>query len=348
MRNISAGHMAVSRSRFRSKAGSMPRTIALLILMASVLLLTAEKGCNDAGVSVPAPNQDQAPSITMVNFVVGGQGDVDKPKVSSSATVNVSENTKLMLSGIAENPGGVKSFSLKFTCWPGGTVCQTAATSATPDASNKVPNILRILGSDGKGGAGNQAITYTLNGQAQGILVDASSVNFNGMTNTIKVLYQVTPAPPTIVSFGANPNGGYINVGSAATLSWTIACAHHCSYRLQGHDGLNNLVLDMPKIYTIQTVSVKPGWDTKYTLTAANDVASVSKDLWVKLYNGGQPSGSVFYFKMTCQAQGCVTPCFTIAVVAPDSKTANAIAVNQYGGYTPTQIDAGQFATACQ
>ena len=333
---------AISRNRFKSKVGRAPRTIAWAIAIASGLsILTVQSACRNELVTVPVPIQDHPPVITIGNFPV--QGQVDQPNSTASSTVNVSAGTKLMLTGDATNAGGVKLFSLKFTCWPGGTVCQTVQTSATPDANNMVPNILRIWGSDGKGGAGGQSITFDLIGQDQAIVLDASATNFNAITSAIKVTYQVTPAPPTIVSFGAAPNGGYINVGSSATLSWTIACAHNCSYRLQGHDGLNNLVLDMPKIFTIETVAVKPTWDTKYTLTATNNVASVSKDIWVKLYGGGQPPGSVFYFKMTCQAQGCVTPCFGIAVAAPDLPTAKAIAENQNGGYTATEIDAGQF-----
>jgi hypothetical protein len=49
---------------------------------------------------------------------------------------------------------------------------------------------------------------------------------------------------------------------------------------------------------------------------------------------------------MTCQ--GCINPCFTLAIYAPDAQTAKALAENQNGGYTATQIDQTQFLTACQ
>src|SRR5262249_30906180 len=162
------------------------------------------------------------------------------------------DNTKLMISGNASNQvGGVKSFSMKFTCFPGGNVCQNAQTSSVPDQNNKVPSILRILGSNGSGGAGNQAMLFTLSGQDRWIVLDATATNFSGMTTTIQVTYEVTPIPPTIGSFDAAPNNGYVNVGDSATLSWKVSCWHRCSYSLQGHDGLNNLVLNIPRVFSI-------------------------------------------------------------------------------------------------
>jgi len=290
--------------------------------------------------------------ITIVNDVPGGQGDVDKPSVTSNSTVNVSNNTRLMIGGNAKNlAGGVKSFSMKFACWPGGILCPSiqTQTSAAPDQNNnnKVPTILRIFGSNGSGGAGNQPLLFTLNGQDSSVVLDAAATNFNGMTTTLHVFYEVTPAPPTIESFDAAPNNGYVNVGSSAILSWKVSCFHHCNYSLQGEDGLNK-VLNLPNVSSIGSLSVKPAWNTKYTLTATNDVGSVSKDKWVTLYNGGQgqPAESVFYFKMTWQ--GGVNPCFTLAIYAPDAQTAKALAENENGGYTATQIDQTQFLTACQ
>jgi hypothetical protein len=258
-----------------------------------------------------------------------------------------------MVSGIATNSvGGVKSLSLKFTC-PGGNVCQSAQVSATPDASNKVSTVLRILGGNGSGGAGNQPLLFTIGTTNAGIYLnlDATATNFNGMTSSIHVLYRVKPVLPVIKLFDASPkfgNNGIVSVGQTATLTWNVQCSDNCNFGIQGHDTLNTLVLNAPKLNSADKLPVTPSVDTKYTLTAINSVGSVSKDIWVTLSGGGpSPTGAPYYFKMTCPTCS-VTPCFTVGVYTSDPTTQAAILENQNGGYTATQIDPSEVLTACQ
>jgi hypothetical protein len=314
------------------------------------MAMTGLEGCQDDPVVViPVPGSDQAPSIKIINFVPGAQGDVDKDNVSSDSTVYTSDPTKLMISAIATNlVGGVKSLSMKFICNT-GNVCQSAQTSSTPDSNNKVTTVLRILGGNGSGGAGGQPFLFTIESGVW-LNLDATATNFNGMTSTVHVLYRLKPTLPTIASFDVSPkfgNNGLVSVGQPATLTWNASCSDNCHFGIQGHDAFNNLVLNAPNQYSIGKLIVNPSVDTRYTLTATNSVGSVSKDMSVVLSGGGtQPTGMWFYFKMMCAA--CTTtPCFTEAVWAPDSGTAAGIVSNQNGGYSATQIDASQFSTAC-
>jgi hypothetical protein len=113
-------------------------------------------------------------------------------------------------------------------------------------------------------------------------------------------------------------------------------------------------VLNVSFLPASGSINVKPVETiTQYTLTAYSRTGSVSKTLQVQLAPpGGGGGGQVFYFKMTTSGSGVlppVTPCFTVAVYAPDGKaqTAKAIAEQENGSYEATQIDASQFTTAC-
>ena len=163
------------------------------------------------------------------------------------------------------------------------------------------------------------------------------------------VLPKGSPRPelaPSISSFAASPNDGYINVGDSATLSWqTVFCGSDCLVSLRGRDGLGTLVLNVPKVNSSGSRLVTPHYDTTYTLQAVNPVGSASKQKLVSLY-GTSPSGTVFYFKMTTTGIAA-TQCFTIAVYALDQASAKRIAEQTNGGYNATSIDADQFTTAC-
>src|SRR5881409_848988 len=109
--------------------------------------------CRDTTVAIPAAALDKPPVITINNFVVGGSGEVSQENVSTTTTVSVLVGTKLMISGYASNPsGGIQKFSL--TVSQGGQTLYAVQGSNTPDANNKVPDFLRILGSDGAGNPG--------------------------------------------------------------------------------------------------------------------------------------------------------------------------------------------------
>jgi len=56
--------------------------------------------------------------------------------------------------------------------------------------------------------------------------------------------------------------------------------------------------------------------------------------------------GQWFYFRME-NANSSVTPCFTVAIKAPDEATAKALAEQQNGGYTATPIDDASYAHGC-
>jgi hypothetical protein len=154
------------------------------------------------------------------------------------------------------------------------------------------------------------------------------------------------PLQPNISSFTASPNNGFINVGESATLSWQVSfCGSGCTVSLRGREGLGNSVLNMPNVAASGSQTVTPHFNTFYTLSATNSAGSASKEKEVKLH-GTSPSWPVFYFKMT-NSSSTVTPCFTIAIAAPDEATAKRIAEQTNGGYTATPISASQFATAC-
>ncbi len=157
----------------------------------------------------------------------------------------------------------------------------------------------------------------------------------------------LTLPPPKILSFSASPNDGYVNVGSPATLSWKVVdCALHCRVSITGVDGLGATNFNVSRLPTNGSVNVTPPYNSVYTLTAASDGGTVSANKSVTLYGTTMTSGSIFYFKMT-NANSQVTPCFTLAIFAPDAAIAKNLAEQQNGGYTATQIDASELVTAC-
>ncbi len=165
------------------------------------------------------------------------------------------------------------------------------------------------------------------------------------------VFFKPGPAQAKIVYFTAAPNDGYINLGTAATLSWQITDSQaDTKASLQGRVGLGGsgaVVLNLANVSLQGSQSVTPGEDTRYTLTVTDSRGQVSQAKWVTVYAPPTPPpGSVFYFKMT-NAQSQITPCFTLAIYAKDKETAKAMAEQQNGGYKAESIDASQFMTAC-
>jgi hypothetical protein len=308
--------------------------------------------CRDTTVPIPAPALDKAPAITINNFVVGGSGVVerDKGNVSITTSVLVLVGTELMISGSANNPaGGVQRFSI--TVAQDGHTLYTVQGVNTPDASGKVPDVLRILGSDGAGNPGSAVPLKFIMSEKQATTT-ATAVNFNGMTTTITITY-LPQRPPQITSFTAAPNNGYIPVGGSATLSWTIAnCDPSCNVAIKAMDGLNyvDLLSDFPNRPANGSMTVSPTRSTmtRYTLSAQSDfgiAAPVSKV--VQLYAvPGSTAGQVYFFKME-NVQSTVRPCFTMAIYAPDETTGQQWAEALNGGYTPTTITYADYVAGC-
>jgi hypothetical protein len=184
---------------------------------------------------------------------------------------------------------------------------------------------------------------------------DDGNIVYNLGGNVFRLGYD--PFPPTppatqISSFSAAPNNGYINVGEAAALSWTVSfCGSNCQISLQGKDGpsYSNPVLNASKLPTQGTFKVTPkNTLTQYTLTASGTGGSDASSRVVQLYASGPAcSGCAwFYFKMT--SGSVVTPCFTVAQYAKDENTAMQIAESQNGGYSAQAISYAQFVAGCQ
>jgi hypothetical protein len=294
--------------------------------------------------------------IHLTSFPVGGSGEVDQENVSATATITVTQNTKVMVLGSATNPGGVKQFSLNVT--QSGNTLYSVQTTGVADASGNVPDTLHIWGSDGAGGAGSKvAMTFVETGASASVL--ATAINFNGQTATTMLTYHLwmpPPPPPKVNSFTAAPNNGYINYGDTATLAWSIAnCFAGCKVTMIAMDGFNyqDLLWSNPNLPTSGSKSVSPrrSTQTMYTLTAASPLGSDSRSLVVQLYcppgaSCSPPAGMVFYFKMT-NSNSQILPCFTIAVFDKDAATAKQDAEAQNGGYAATQITAQDYVNGC-
>lgn len=159
------------------------------------------------------------------------------------------------------------------------------------------------------------------------------------------------PLPAKIEYLNAEPNNGYVNLGTSATLNWQVTNTQaDTKATLQGRVGLGGsgaVVFNKANVKLQGSQMVTPGEDTQYTLTVSDSRGKVSQAKWVTVYAPPTPPpGSVFYFKMT-NPQSEVTPCFTLAIYAKDMATATVLAEQQNGGYTAASIDASQLMTAC-
>lgn len=159
----------------------LSRWMMLFIVNLTFWLLA---GCSTL-VDIPPANQDASPVITINGFPVAGSGDVEKPNVTSTSIVNVDLGMTLLISGSAKNPSGVKTFSLTIT--QKAQTLYNVTTTSSPDANNKVPDLLSIIGTNGAGGVGGNAMTLTMSDPA---IVAATASNFNGMMTSVTVTYQ--------------------------------------------------------------------------------------------------------------------------------------------------------------
>jgi hypothetical protein len=338
----------------KANAMSLKRWTVLGLTLATFVLSGAT--CRDSTVLVPTdPLRDKAPTININSFVVGGSGEVEENKenVGTTTTVAVTACTELMISGYASNPvGGVEKFSI--TIVQDGKTLYQVQGSNTKDASGKAPDFLRILGSDGAGHPGS-AVALKFKMSLKPASVTATAVNFNGQTTTITVTYVTKPLPPQITTFETTPKDGYIPVGGSATLKWFVQdCDPDCNggtVTIQAHDGLNykTLLSDFPNRPADGSMTVSPTRDTftRYTLTARNAFGAVTAMKVIQLYLAPPPaSGNVYYFKMT-NPTSTVTPCFTMAIYAPDETTGALWAEQLNGGYHPETISYAEYVAGC-
>jgi hypothetical protein len=129
-------------------------------------------------------NDNQRSSVTIDAFPSGG-GNVEQQDMTMGGIVNVDIGTNLLFTGIASNPGGVKLFSID-VLQNGGTL-YSAKIPNTPNSSNKVPNPVRILGTNGSGGAGNQSMI--VNNLTSPVQVVTSASNFGSSSNSFSIIY---------------------------------------------------------------------------------------------------------------------------------------------------------------
>jgi len=213
-------------------------------LAAAALVAVIGAGCSHT-VPVPPAGQDTAPNITWNAFVVqqpsGYSGDVEpgKANVGMTTAVNITEGAHVQFSGSAKNPGGVQQFQV--TVQQGGETLYHVTTTSTPDTSGGVPDLLSIVGTNGAGGPGNQALVVTM---SRPVIVAATATNFHAMSQTITVTYNPVlsniivgggggsgqPPPPTTAQLflSANHDLGPFQTNTAppgfcqATLVWTL------------------------------------------------------------------------------------------------------------------------------
>jgi hypothetical protein len=205
---------------------------------------------------------------------------------------------------------------------------------------------------------------YTFQGGAL-VFNKAGSIRAENGPVTI-VWHNAQPAPspgPNIASFTAAPNNGYIYVGTSATLTWSIDncdVPNTCTVELFGQDGPNfqNLAPDpnspsgvaswvnLPA-KGLKAVAPTRSTETRYTLQARSLSSTDTKKKVITLYRP-PPSdpGMYYYFKMT-NPQSSVTPCFTLAIYAPNETTGKQLAEAQNGGYAATKITYQEFVGGC-
>ena len=162
------------------------------------------------------------------------------------------------------------------------------------------------------------------------------------------VTLQTKLPPPRIKYLNSDPSGAYINLNSSDKLSWQVDnCLAQCSISLIGElvPGAGP-VFRATKLSTPGGISVTPSDTTYYTLTATSAGGSDSRKQTVTVYNPGLTGGSWYYFQILNNSQ--VTPCFTDAVYASSLAQATQIEQARNQGASIKQIDASEFASACQ
>jgi hypothetical protein len=317
-----------------------------------VPLFVLATSCSDTTVTVPSdPSQDQAPSLK-IGYILKNEAPLESGTVTASGLVWLPSEWRfrtLLLTTIANNPkGGVARIEIKVIETSNNQIVTQAVNTQKPDTNNKVDTTLRLIGHNGNGGPGPDAIEVQLKNPVQ--LVEVRAENFHGQTTTLSVRFAAADPPPRITSFTAEPNNGYINVGESATLRWAIEnCTLGCAVTLVGKDGWQyaNLTLNAQGLPRSGIFVVRPTRSTftKYFLQARTQFGLDAKDTTVQLYAspGGGGNHRAFWFKITGST---VTPCFTLSVQAPDQATAKKIAESQTG-YTATSITEQEFLNGC-
>lgn len=169
--------------------------VAQMLVLVLVLALCCAATCQQQLVSIPPAAQDQPPVVKFTNFVVGGSGWVDQETVTGNAIVRVTSGTNIMFAGNASNPvGGVKDFGLQVQVNPP----MVAHNSATPNTQGQVPVSLAILGMDGSGGIGSNAMQVTFS-QGQIVALIGTAMNFNGQSTTATETVTVVPTVPNVI-----------------------------------------------------------------------------------------------------------------------------------------------------
>jgi hypothetical protein len=150
-------------------------------------------GCTPTMVIVPDAAHDRKPVIT-IHSLPSGSGQVSPGEVSitTGKPVGVTENTTVVITADAVNSGGVKS--LWIAGYHGGNKLWEVTVASVPNAQNKVPTTLSIIGHNGQGGIGSNPLLIVLNHLYETADVKAEATNFNNQTEKLQVNYEVLPA----------------------------------------------------------------------------------------------------------------------------------------------------------
>ena len=158
--------------------------------LAAALSLTA-LGCPPTAVQVPPTSQDAPPVITITNTSESGTGSLDSDSETTTTRVGGSQGTVVLILAKAVNPGGTRDFSMTIEQADSPTISVDSPQTLT--SGGLAPTTAYILGTDGAGHTGSQAISFTVN--AIPVTLTAKAVNFNGMSTTIQVTYYCPHCP---------------------------------------------------------------------------------------------------------------------------------------------------------
>jgi hypothetical protein len=260
--------------------------------------------------------------------------------------LHVSHDSELTITGIATNEGGVKDFELAFT---GFLPARNVSVTSTPNRKGYVPTALRILGTDNLGAVpGSIPLVFKFANFTDDLQVVAKATNFNGNATTITVHYVVDPDKPSVDSITSIPADGRIPVGGTATVEWQTSCrATTCTVKVEGREGDDRLVLNMPSAPLIGSLITTPRYDTKFTVTISNAAGTDSKYKWIDPRSSAAPPPSTMYFFFRVTSSSSISPCRTRAISAPDEATAEAIVKRENAGDTVTQITEQEFVQSC-
>jgi hypothetical protein len=150
-------------------------------------------GCTPTMVVIPDAAHDRKPVIT-IHSMPSGSGKVSPGEVSitTGEPVGVTENTTVIITADAINSGGVKS--LWIAGYQGGNKLWEVTVTSVPNAQNKVPTTLSIVGHNSQGGIGSNPLLLVLYYLYETAYVKAVATNFNNQTDTLKVNYEVLPS----------------------------------------------------------------------------------------------------------------------------------------------------------